>query len=296
MSLSAASPPLPSFSFAELLLSEWGSVQVLDLGAMVTNQVPCPYQRLIDLRLCDITAIEAHADECEVLRERLSGQVPLITIPIAVGDGGPATFHTCKVKSTSSTFRPNIAFCREFDGYGEHLEVVSSRRVETIRLDDVDEIGDMDYLKSDIQGGEVAALRGGTRVLSGVVVAELEVEFAPQYDGGPLFADVDSVMRELGFVFHTFTGYGSRPLKPLLGERATLPFVLQQWLWANAVYLRPFASWSALAPVKLVRLAAVLHEVYGSFDFAHRALCEFDRLTGSETAAAYRLSVLDTAL
>jgi FkbM family methyltransferase len=262
---------------------------------MVTSQVPCPYQRLIDLRLCDIVAIEAHADECEVIRELLSGQVPVVTVPVVVGDGGPATFHICRVKSTSSTFPPNISFCREFDGYGEHLEVVSSRRVQTTRLDDVEEIGDIDYLKSDIQGGEVAALQGGTRVLSGVAVAELEVEFAPQYDGGPLFADVDSAMRELGFMFHTFTGYGSRPLKSLLGQRTTLPFALQQWLWANAVYLRPFSSWSTLAPVKIVRLAAILHEVYSSFDFAYRALCEFDQLTGSQTAPAYRRFVLDTS-
>jgi hypothetical protein len=57
---------------------------------------------------------------------------------------------------TSSLLRPNLEFARLFDNLAELMQVVSTADIDTVRLDDVAEVGAQgcDLLKLDTQGSE----------------------------------------------------------------------------------------------------------------------------------------------
>ena len=62
----------------------------------------------------------------------------------------------------------------------------------------------IDVLKLDIQGGELAALRGAEGLLRGAAIRLVvaEVNFVPLYRDMPLFWDVAAYLRGLGYELH----------------------------------------------------------------------------------------------
>jgi hypothetical protein len=113
----------------------------------------------------------------------------------------------------------------------------------------------------------------------------------PQYVGAPLFADIDRHLRGRGFEFHTFAGIHGRAFKPLV-PRGDPYAPVRQMLWADAVYVRDFMRFAELAPGRLLALALILHEVYGSFDLAALALQHHDAKTKPGLWSAYMTRLL----
>lgn len=60
-------------------------------------------------------------------------------------------------------------------------------------------IDTVDFLWLDLQGGELAALRGGLSLLTRVQVVYSEVSLKPMYDGGPLYPEFRAWMAARGF-------------------------------------------------------------------------------------------------
>ena len=77
-------------------------------------------------------------------------------------------------------------------------------RIETQRLDDLAEVDDIDFLKIDIQGGELAVLVHGREKLKNAVVIQTELQFVNLYEGQPSFGEVDQELRAQGFIPHAF--------------------------------------------------------------------------------------------
>lgn len=75
--------------------------------------------------------------------------------------------------------------------------------VPTIRLDDVID-GPLDLLHMDIQGGEMKALHGASRLLAEHAIALIycEVEFYKLYQDQPLFWDIGHHLSRLGYHFY----------------------------------------------------------------------------------------------
>jgi hypothetical protein len=71
--------------------------------------------------------------------------------------------------------------------------------------------------------------------------------------------------------------------------------MLSQWLWGDAVYVRDFMQFEALPPAALLKLAAILHENYRSFDLAALALAAHDRLCGSQLQPRYLQQLVSPA-
>jgi hypothetical protein len=79
--------------------------------------------------------------------------------------------------------------------------VTHSVKVPITTLDEVCATHEIvpDCMKLDVQGAELDVLQGSHRVLQRTLFLELEVEFNPQYENQPLFADVDTHLRGEGF-------------------------------------------------------------------------------------------------
>ena len=186
---------------------------------------------------------------------------------------------------TSSLLEPDSALLDKFQKLGNLVQVVKTHRVETRRLDDIAEVAGADYLKVDVQGGEMLVFGGAVELLKSVLVINTEVEFVPLYKQQPLFADIDTFLRAHGFLLHrlSFTG---RTFKPLIWNN-DLNSMMSQVLWGDAIYVRDFMRFDQLSAEALLKVAAILHENHGSLDLAAVALAAHDQKTGSQLHARY---------
>jgi FkbM family methyltransferase len=269
-SIAPVLPPLPR-------------LKIVDVGAMSIGEGEEPYSRLMKAVPCEVIGFEPVAAECDKLnREHHEGRSYL---PYFIGDGAPHTFHECNFPMTSSLFEPNTPLVTKFQNLEIVMRVVKTYPVETRRLDDIAETVGLDFLKIDVQGGEMLVLRGAAERLKSALVVHTEVEFVPLYKDQPLFADIDAELRAQGFLLHRM-GFTGRTFKPLISNNDANA-MMSQWLWGDAVYVRDFMRFETMPPVALLKLAAILHENYGSFDLAAVALEAHDRVAGSRLHPGY---------
>lgn len=272
------------FSLVEMLGRRAPVIDVIDVGALLLDEAPPEYKPLVQRGAARVVGFEPVAEECAKLNAQAGkGQRFL---PYFIGDGSERTFHLCNFPMTSSLYEPNTKLLKRFNNLAELTTCVEKTRVKTTRLDDIPEITGCDYLKLDIQGGELDALRGGMNFLAKALVVELEVEFVPMYVDQPLFADVDPVVRGAGLMFHTFRSTFGRAFKPLLvNNDPNRP--LKQTLAADAVYVKDFTRFAELPAESLLKIAVIMHEVYSSLDLAALALQHYDAKTKAGLYAVY---------
>jgi len=283
-------------------------LRVVDIGANPINEVP-PYVPLLNAGLAEVVGFEPHPEALAELNARKGPNERYL--PYAVGDGGKHVLRVCASSGMTSLLPPNAELLGYFHGFPHWGRVLREVEVDTVRLDDLEEVGAIDYLKIDIQGGELMVFENGAGKLRDCLAIHTEVEFLPLYAGQPLFAEIDQFMRRHGFVLHTMQPLEKRTVAPLSGgaspdlgpmfgtshaEAVRLmenafggnPHAsLNQVLWTDALYVRDFTRLSLLDPGQLAKYALLLHDVYRSYDLALRALMEFDRQSGTGHAVLY---------
>ena len=264
------------------LLSALPPVKIVDVGAMDVGDAP--YAPLVAALPCEVIGFEPGEEECRKLND--AGQAGRRFLPYVIGDGSEQTFHVCAYAYNSSLLEPNFELLRWFTEFEKLFAVVESQPVQTKRLDDIPEVAGADFLKMDVQGGELMVLRGAERVLRDVLVVHTEACFSQLYKGQPLIADIDLHLRAHGFFFHRFAYFGGYPFKPIPVGDVDRPMINQP-LWCDAIYVRDFQKFDRLSPGQLLKLAAIVHENYESRGLAAVALEEFDRKTGSTLQPQY---------
>jgi FkbM family methyltransferase len=264
------------------LTPPFGKIQVVDVGAMDLGAEI--YDPLLKAGVAEVIGFECVQAECDRLNAMRRDSRTYL--PYAIGDGRERDFHECNFPMTSSLLEPHTVLLDQFQNLENLTQVVKKHRLLTRRLDEIPEIRSADFLKLDVQGAELDVLNGGDRVLADALVVHTEVEFVEMYKGQPLFAEVDQRLRKSGFVFHRFAGLAGRTFKPLVVNH-DINVALSQTLWGDAVYVKDFMAFDRLPPEKLLRLAAILHLVYGSYDLALRALQAYDRQSASVVAESY---------
>ncbi len=169
---------------------------------------------------------EPHSDYVEVLNQAAQSDPRMCPQFLAVGDhDGTATLNITASPGTTSLLNPNQTLK---DSYSHESQVIARHEVPLVTLDSwLNNVPDrpIELIKLDIQGGELAALRGARQLLtSSVRLVYTEVMFNSLYEGGAVFADLDAELRTCGFLLHDI-------FKPKYNERGML-------MWGNAIYLR----------------------------------------------------------
>jgi len=264
------------------LLPKFAPIQIIDVGAMaVGDEVYAP---LLQAGAGKVLGFECVAAECDRLNAIHQGTHRYL--PHAIGDGRERVFHECNFPMTSSLYEPNTALLAKFQNLENLTQVVKKGPIATHRLDDLPEAAGADFLKLDVQGAEVDVMNGAERILADAVIVHTEVEFVAMYRDQPLFAEVDQRLRRSGYVFHRFAGIAGRTFQPLVVNQ-DVNQMLSQMLWADAVYVKDFMALDRLPPEKLLKMATILHAVYGSFDLALQALQAYDAQRQTTLGGAY---------
>jgi FkbM family methyltransferase len=259
-------------------------INVLDVGAIRIEGMKSPYDDLIESGYARVVGFEPDAKGCEELNRKHGA--PHLFLPYFVGDGKHATFYETNWALTGSLFKPHKEMLEMFQNLHEVVTLKAEHKVETKRLDDLPEVGDIDFVKIDVQGAELAVFQGGERVLRNAVLVYTEVEFVELYENQPLFADVDCLMRSYGYQFHAFDDLAGRCFKPLVVNN-NINQRLRQVLWADAIYVKDWLRFDGLPLDKLKKLAVLLHEVVHSYDLCHLALQAIDVRSNRDFAQRY---------
>jgi FkbM family methyltransferase len=241
---------------------------VVDVGANPIDGDP-PYKDLLAARLCRVVGFEPQPDALAALNAR-KGDLETY-LPYAVADGAPGVLRVCRQPGMTSLLRPDARVVKHFRPFEEWAQVIRELPVETRRLDDIAEIADLDFLKIDAQGSELAVFRHGVHRLQEAVAVQTEVSFVPLYEGQPSFAEIDLELRKLGFIPHCYAAMKKWMIAPLFAEHD--PFAaINQLLEADIVYVRDFTQPDRMQPEQLKHLAIVAHHCYRSFDLAVNCL------------------------
>jgi FkbM family methyltransferase len=279
------------FHFEEIVKPP--AMVVVDIGAMLLDGQIDPFERLSELRQLRVIGFEPQLEECEKLNAL--ARPGHVYLPHAIADGKRRTLHVTNTRMTSSLLPPNFRVIEYFNNLAEHMQVVATQEIDTLRLDDVNEIcrQGCDLLKLDTQGSEAEILEHATKTLEKCLIVQCEVEFVQLYEGQLLFGDIDKLLRNRGFMLHRFSEMCGRTYKPLMVNNDP-NVALSQVLWCDAIYVPNLTSLDGLEPTALVKLAALLHEVYGSWDLCHVVLAAHDRLCGTTYSKQYfdRLAAL----
>ena len=274
---------IPRNNFLSEILETKIVIDVVDVGANPIDEIP-PYTNLLKSGHVNLVGFEPNPD---ALAKLIANKGENETyFPFAIADGNIHEFKICKAPGMSSLLEPNTDLLNYFHGFPDWGQVLSRKNIETVRLDEVKEIKNMDYIKIDIQGGELLAFKNATRLLSNCCVIHTEVEFLPMYIDQPLFSEVEIFLRQQGFLFHRFQPLASRVIQPLLLEDDIYREFVQTF-WADAIFVRDFTQLKKLTTKKLLKLACILHDIYKSWDLVLRTLLTHDELKGTNYADIY---------
>lgn len=282
----APSVAVASANLFDVLPRPEAMISIVDIGAMMLGDDQGPYAALVRQGYAQVIGFEPNEAECKKLNSRFEGTHRFY--PFFIGDGEQATFYETNMTMTGSLLRPNKRMLEQFTNLHELVTLVGEHAVTTRRLDDLVGLEDVDVVKIDVQGTELAVFKGAAQVLSKALFVHTEVEFVELYEGQPLFAEIDQFLRAAGFQFHTFEGFGQRSFKPLIVSQDQNRG-LRQLLWSDAIYVRDFLKFDLLPDQKLLKLAIIAHEMYRSYDLAYRALACLDKRKGTTLAEAYLL-------
>lgn len=259
-------------------------IRVVDVGANPEVGAKGPYQILVDDGRASLIGFEPDPEPFARL-EAMRG--PRETyLPYAIGDGRRHLLRLCAESGMNSLLAPNFDLLDLLHLHGAWAQVRQVVEVETRRLDDVREIEAMDYLKIDIQGGELMVFEHASERLRDCLVVHTEVMFVPMYVNQPLFSEQELALRRFGLQVHKFTEISGHVLKPLLVNGNTHA-PLSQVFWADVVFIKDIARLDRLTTAQLLKLAVILHDVYGSVDVVHLVLAAYDRVMRTALAPRF---------
>ena len=163
---------------------------------------------------------------------------------------GDSRLNLCRKPTVSSTLQPNLDLIRQFPE-ADRFDVLEEVVVPATTLDAL-ELPTVDFIKLDVQGGELSVLQGAAATLTRCLGVEAEIEFARIYQEQPLFGDIQAYLAGAGLVFidfvsinrwgrYTYDGYGQAVFGDALFLRSPEAFAA-----ANEVDVAAQIRWMAI--------------------------------------------------
>ena len=259
------------------------SFTLIEVGALKLSNKKEPFYELLDyFPSSKIIGFEIEKELCNKMNSSARNGVKYY--PYALGEfTEERNLYITNHPMCSSLYKPNEDFLSLY----HNLEVAylkSKTSINTITLDkflDDNNIGNIDFIKIDIQGAELDVFKGSKKSLANVLKIICEVEFVEFYENQPLFGDVCKYLSNYNFMFNKFLGVAGRSLKSaVINNNPNFP---SQHMWSDAVFVKNIKIIPQLDDQKLLKLC-LLSVVYGSLDLANYCLLEYDKRNSSALA------------
>ncbi|SDK79351.1 methyltransferase, FkbM family [Maridesulfovibrio ferrireducens] len=162
---------------------------------------------------------------------------------LALGEAhGSAGLHMTADPAASSLFAPNPAVVERYNisrarPTGKQLPITIKPLDEVLKAQQDKQAAWGEIIKLDTQGYELAILKGAEQTLRTTTVALfIETEFLPIYNDQPLFSEVESYLRSLGFSFFGFHDVHLRSKR--LVDKRNYPLGRERPYWADAIFFK----------------------------------------------------------
>lgn len=172
-------------------------ISLLDIGA--AGGVEPRWEKIIDF----VNYIGFEPDSRSFLKLKENDKYHKIYNIGAWSFKGQIQINLCKIPQVSSFYTPNFEILNLFPNK-ERFLVEKNNKINVVTIDSVLK-SDCDFIKIDIQGGELEVLKGANQVLGETLGLELEVEFIEMYKNQPLFGEVCKYLETKNFCFMDFT-------------------------------------------------------------------------------------------
>ena len=250
------------------LLEPTRLTQIADVGA---NPVHVPaYDGLRQMGACDVWGFEPLPDAFAQLQDSAGPNEHYL--PYAIGNGEAGTFNICASEPFSSLLPPDQKTLDYLGRWHKAMDVKRKIDVQTKRLDDLDELPQPDFLKIDIQGGELDVFRNGREKLSKAVAIVSEVGFVPLYENQPLLHEQAAELSAQGFDLMQFISLKSKALGSANMARLNWRQHQNQLIDGDAVFIRRLYNPDDVSDEELKHLAILSDGVLGFFDLTMRIL------------------------
>ncbi|MDB5808582.1 MAG: hypothetical protein JWN94_704 [Betaproteobacteria bacterium] len=260
---------------------------MLNIGARpIKNPDAEPFWQLLEVfPASSMAAVEIDTALCEKLNAQAAARVRYYPAAIGRTEERRAVYETADPMCTS-LYRPDERYADLYHGL-DMMRLQNVSEVATVSLDTFiaqNALGNLDFLKIDIQGAELDAFEGGSKAMSGLLLLVTEVEFVPLYEKQPLFGDVAACLRGAGMMFHKFLGIAGRVMKPLTVQGSA--HFRAQFMWSDAVFMRDLFELEKLSSNQLLKLAVLL-DIYDSRDAVLHVLKAYDFREDDEIGDIY---------
>jgi len=137
----------------------------------------------------------------------------------------------CRKQQVSSIYEPNHELLTKYPA-PERFDVLKKEKLQVHSMHDVLKVYP-DFVKLDVQGHELAVIKGMKDLINSVIGLEVEVSFIEIYKKQPLFSEVDNYLKNNGFqLFDLKRYFWRRDAKKNYGS------LKGQLSFAEALYLR----------------------------------------------------------
>ena len=227
------------------------------------------YQQLLDQGHAEVIGFEPQTDAYEALNERKSDAETYL--PYALGDGSEATLRITRSPAFTSVFKTDLPSAQLL-GFQKGMTEVASAPTQTHKLDDLQEVPEIDFLKIDVQGSETAIIANGRSKLAKAVVVQTEVRMFPLYEGEPSYGDLETELRRQGFQFLRYASLKHCPLSHRRYHRRLKRAEFAQAVDGDAFFVRDLRTIGQWDTEAIKRLAILADSVLDCPDLAIFAL------------------------
>ena len=250
--------------------------RILEIGALNLGKKEKFYDLLNYFPNSEIIGFEVDKNICKKMNS--VSKIGVKYFPFAIGKKKEIRkFYETNHPMCSSLYKPNHNLLSLYNNM-EVSFLKEESEIETIDLDTFvseNKIGNVDFLKIDVQGAELDIFKGATKTLKNSLFIISEVEFLKIYENQPLFGDVSNFLSDNDFMFHKFLGMGGRSLKPLiLNNNKNFP---SQHLWSDAIFIKNVLMIKKLTSREILKLS-VISILYECFDLGFFCLNIHDEL------------------
>lgn len=252
------------------MLEPTRAIEVVDIGANPIDGEP-PYSLLLQNSLCNVTGFEPQLDALENLLKKKTKNERYL--PYVIGSGEAQSFNICYASGMTSLLKARKETIDIFPFFRGLSKIKNNETVETKKLDDIKEIEYVDFLKIDIQGGELVAFQNGRQKLAETVAIQTEISFIPLYENQPTFGEIDIELRQQGFIPHCFPAIKKWPIAPYCKNNDPRA-AENQLLEADIVYIRDITQPDLITDEQYKKLALISHYCYCSFDLTLHCISE----------------------
>lgn len=192
---------------------------------------------------------------------------------VTLGDGREGTLFACLDPAMNATLEP-LPADQQLPGNQEATQIIAKLPITILRLDDIEGLESIDWLLLDNMNDSLAILENGEKALASTLLIQARVNFAPTHKQQPELTQISHWLSRHGFSFYRLNNLQHKSYlakhSDLLKTQAT------QLITADVLFIPDHARLAELSDNQRLKLAFILHTVYGALDLASALLAQID--------------------